>query len=189
MSAPAISSIDEESLILALLIGLLLVRRAYAQYRGTPLSTGRLLGYAVMYPVLFALIIGSESFPIVPYWSIVADVAAAAVGAALALDYVGRRVTIYQEGGRWRFRLGLLVPVVYVVMFVGRLLLELAIGINPYAPTSTALPAGTLAILEVVDVLYGFSTGLAIGRNLGVYRAWQRAASGESAPPLRSEPS
>lgn len=193
MAAASLSPVAQETLVIGLLFALVVARRAYAQYLGTTLSAGRLLGYAVVYPLLFVFVVGTESYPVVPLWSIGVDVAAGVVGAVLAFVYVGRRVTVYQEGGAWMYRLGPVVPVIYIGLFLGRLGLELAIGLNPYGPSPTALSAGTVLVLEVVDALYGFSTGLALGRNVGVYRAWQRAAaappppSPPASPPLRSE--
>jgi hypothetical protein len=184
MSTGAIPPSAEESLLIAALIGLVLLRRAIAQLRGTPVSTGRLLGYAVFYGLLFALVAGVESLPILPLWSLGADIAAAAVGTWVAVGYVERTVTIYQEGGRSMYRLGLLVPIAYLALFLGRLLLEIAIGVDPFASASTFLSPGAAAVLEAVDALFGFSTGLAIGRNIGVYRAWQRFL----APPARGPP-
>ncbi len=175
MSTGAIPPSAEESLLIAAVIGLVLLRRAIAQLRGTPVSTGRLLGYAVFYGLLFALVAGVESLPILPLWSLGADIAAAAVGTWVAVRYVERNVTIYEEAGRPMYRLGLLVPLAYVALFLGRLILEIAIGVDPFAPASTSLSPGAAAVLEAVDALFGFSTGLAIGRNIGVYRAWQRS--------------
>ncbi len=179
----------EESLLLAAFIGLLIVRRAVLQLRGAPLSTARLVGYALLYPLLFALVAGLESLPLLPLWSLGVDVAAAAVGAWAAVSYVERTVVVYSEGGRWMYRLGLVVPLVYVGLFLGRLALELAVGIDPFAPSITALSPTNTLLLEVVDALFGFSTGMAVGRNLGVYRAWQRRLAQSTPAPLRSEPS
>jgi hypothetical protein len=172
----------EDSLLLGVLIGFFLIRRAVTQYYGTPVSAGRLIGYAVFYPVLFVLVVGLEDFPILPIGSVLLDVAAAAVGAAVALQFVGRMVTIYSENGRWMYRIGVVVPIVYVALFLARLGLETAIGLNPFAATPPAVTGTDALILEIVDALFGFSTGLAVGRNLEVYRKFRRT---EAAAPAR----
>jgi len=188
MSGVSVSPGGQEAIVFGVIIGLLILRRGYNQYVGTPVVPGRLLAYAALYPLLFVLVVGLEDYPILPLWSLAVDVAAAAVGGAVALEYVGRRVTIYQQGGRWMYRLGLVVPVVYAALFVTRLALEVAIGLDPFAP-AVAVSGTTAVILEVVDALYGFSTGLALGRNIGVYRVYQRKTAAGSGAPLPSEPS
>jgi hypothetical protein len=187
VSGLVVSPEDQETLVIGLIFGFMIARRAFAQLRGTPVSEGALIGYSVVYPLLFALVIGTESYPIVPLWSLAADLAAGVLGALVAIDYVGRKVTIYQEDGRWMYRLGPVVPIVYVALFIGRLVLELAIGINPFAGPSSGITPGALTVLIVVDALFGFSTGLALGRNLGVYRVFRRASAVSGAVPLRSE--
>jgi hypothetical protein len=189
MTALAVSPADQETLLLGALIGLVILRRAFAQYRGTPVSAARLLGFTLIYPLLFALVAGVESLPVLPLWSLAVDVAAAVAGTFAALRYVESRVTVYQEGGAWMYRLGPVVPIVYVVLFLARLGLELGIGIDPFAPSTAAISTGAATVLEVVDVLFGFSTGLAMGRNLGVYEVWRRRSASPAPAPLRSEPS
>jgi hypothetical protein len=188
MTPLTISPEAEQTLLIGVLFALFIARRAYTQYRGARLSPGRLIGFSILYPLLFAVVIGSESYPVVPYWSLAADAVAVVAGSLIAVDHVGRRAAIYRENGLWMYRLGPLVPVVYIVLFLGRLVLELAIGIDPSAPSIGSISATAVLVLVVVDALYGFSTGLSLGRNVGIYRAWQRQAAAASSP-LRSEPS
>ncbi|MHB8352543.1 MAG: hypothetical protein ACYDFT_07665, partial [Thermoplasmata archaeon] len=74
----------------------------------------------------------------------------------------------------------------YLALFAVRLLLDLLIlGINPFggATLPATLTPATLAVVVGVDTLYAVSTGLVVGRSVGVYRAFQRK---KAAAPLPS---
>ncbi len=79
----------------------------------------------------------------------------------------------------------------YLVLFVLRFALELAIfGFSVvtsfFLPTS--IPVGLLLVLVGVDLLFGFSTGLLIGRTVGVYRGHADFVKAASVTPLPSTP-
>ena len=164
--------------VFLVIIAAILGRRTLRIVRGTPVVPGQLFGLAALYAVLFVLLAGVESLPLLPLWSIGVDVAAAFVGGYVALEYVTRRAEVYRVDGVWMYRLGYLVPVSYIVLFAVRVVLEVAVvGINPFAGSSTlpVLSPFAQTVLEAVDALFGFSTGMAVGRNLGVYRKYRAA--------------
>ena len=174
------------SLILVAIVVFVFVRRILASLRGTRLSEGRLFGYAVLVGAIFVLTTFA-GITILPWYSFVLD---AAVGAGLAVVsylHVQQRVVIERVGpDRWIYRLGPLIPILYLVLFVIRLGLDLVVlNIQPFG--TSALPASlsptTIAVFLIVDVLFAASTGLSIGRSVGVYREWQRLRAEPTPPP------
>jgi hypothetical protein len=179
-------------LLLLAIVVIILVRRFYRLVQGTVVSTGRLVGFAAFYLVLFAFVLLS-GYAGVPYYALIADGAIVVVATLIAAPYVERIVRFeLRADGQWYYRLGLLIPGLYLVLFGVRLAIDvLLIGENPFAPpTNISLSPLQLILLIVVDALFAFSTGLLVGRSVGVYRAFQRqprtppAAAEVAAKPL-----
>lgn len=173
------------TLVVTALVLFLVLRRAYRMYLGTPLRPVQLFALSALYVALFVLLAAFESLPLLPWWSTVLDLPVGVAAAVVAFEYVDRRVQIYRAGEVWMFRIGLLVPVVYVGLFVLRLVLELVVvGINPFAgsPTLPVLTPFEADVLIGVDALFAFSTGLVVGRNVGVYRSYERHRRSAGAP-------
>lgn len=183
------SSALTSTVVLVAIVVFVFVRRIRASLRGTRLSEGRLFGYAAFIGAIFALTT-IAGITILPWYSFVLDVTIGAVLGVVSYRHVQERVVIERVGpDRWIYRLGPLLPIVYLVLFVTRLALDLVVlNIQPFG--TSVLPASlsptTVAVFLLVDVLFAASTGLSIGRSVGVYREWQRRRTRPAPPPRPS---
>ena len=195
------SSALEGFVVFLAIIVLALARRTVRQLYGTRYSIGRLFGFAGFYVLLFALLAFGTLYAAVGAWGSSADglialyVAVPVASAFLAAPYVRRVVRFEQRpDGYWYYRLSWHVPVIYLVLFVARIAAEFAIfgPSTAFASYPPPVPPTTLglAILVGVDLLFGVSLGLLIGRGIGVYRAHRDIPATEVAqqpsPPLPS---
>lgn len=192
------SAVESLAIFLAIIV-LVLARRTVRQLYGTRYSIGRLFGFAGVYVLLFALLAFGTLYAAVGAWGTDAYgliglyAAVPAASAFLAAPYVRRVVAFEQRpDGYWYYRLSWHIPVLYLVLFVVRIAAEFVI-FGPFAAFASypppVPPTGLgLAILVGVDLLFGVSLGLLIGRGFGVYRAHQKlpAAAAQSSPPLPS---
>ena len=196
MSGPPPSALTPELLVL-LVIVLILARRTYRQIQGAPYSVGRMFGFAGFYVLLFAALAFGTLYAAVATWGSIAYgilgayVAVPVVAAILAAPYVRRIVRFEQRGnGNWYYRLSWHVPVLYLALFVIRIGAEFAVfGLSALLitfPPPTPPSVAALVILIGVDLLFGFSLGLLVGRGVGVYRAHHDLPA---AGPIAPEPS
>lgn len=176
--------------VILLVILFVVARRVIGMVRGTPVNPVRLLASTALYVLLFALVV-AEEFLLLPWYVPVVNVAVAGTVGALATPYVVRRVQVYRDAaGAWHYRLGYVIPALYVGLFGVRVLVDLfVLGVNPLSPSlpSGALSGGEAILLAAVDALFSVSMGLLLGRSFGVYRAYRAAravaAHGASTPP------
>jgi hypothetical protein len=180
VSAPSSSDLAPAVLVLVLFV-LILARRTYAQITGARFSAGRLFGFTGFYVLLFVALAFPTLYAAVDAWGIdgalllVPYVVVPLAAAWVATPYVRRIVRFEQrDGGAWYYRLPWIVPVLYLVLFIVRfgaeiLIFGLAVVSSFFAPSS--VPAGLIFLLVGIDLLFGASTGLLIGRSVGVYRA------------------
>jgi hypothetical protein len=177
--------------VFLVLIVLVVARRTYRQIYGAPYSTGRLFVFAGFYVLLFGFLAFGTLYAAVALWGpdafllLVAYGAVPTAAAVLAAPYVERVVRFERRpNGAWYYRLSWHVPVLYLGLFITRIAAEIAIfGLSavlisfpPPAPPSMA----ALAILMGVDLLFGLSLGLLVGRGVGVYRAYERLSFSRS---------
>ena len=150
--------------------------------QGTRYSTGRLVAFAAFYILLFVALAFTTLYAAVGTWGsdaallLAPYVAVPTLAAVLVVPYVRRIVRFERrDDGRWYYRLPWLIPVLYLALFVFRILAEFAVFGVAGLVFSFPLPAppsvGALEILIGVDLLFGFSLGLLVGRGIGVYRA------------------
>jgi hypothetical protein len=191
------SSADASTAVIVLLfIVLILARRTYLMVQGTRYSTGRLVAFGAFYVLLFVALAFTTLYAAVGTWGpdgvllLAPYVAVPVLAAVLVVPYVRRIVRFERrDDGQWYYRLPGLIPVLYLTLFVFRILAEFAVfGIAGLA-FSFPLPAppsvGALEILIGVDLLFGFSLGLLVGRGIGVYRA-HRDLPAEPASPAHA---
>jgi hypothetical protein len=197
VSAPVSPNLAPAVIVLVLIV-LIIVRRTYGQIQGTPYSTGRLFGFGGFTALLFVLLAFGTIYAAVAFWGsvayglVAAYVAVPALAAAVAAPYVQRVVRFEpREDGSWYYRLSWHIPVLYLTLFVVRIVAEVAIfGLSAVLayPPPTPPSAATLAVLIGVDLLFGVSFGLLVGRGIGVYRAHRALPSSAPAsspsPPL-----
>ena len=166
------------------LIVVFIARRIVGMIRGAPVSPARLFGFAVLFSFLFVVGIASTISQL-PVWTYAIDGAVVVVASIVSTWYVQRIVVIEWRNGTWYYRLGAVIPIVYIVLFATRLALdEVVLGVDPFAaPTGGPVLTGTkLLVVTVVDALFAFSTGLLIGRSVGVYLEYKKKAA-EGPPP------
>lgn len=182
-------------LLILLIVVLVLARRTYRQVTGARYSARRLFGFAGFYILLFAALAFGTLYAAVATWGsdalllLALYLAIPVVAALLASPYVKRVVRFEQrEDGTWYYRLSWHVPVLYLVLFVARIGAEVAVfGLSTLLitfPPPTPPSVASLEVLLGVDLLFGVSLGLLIGRGLGVY--WAFPATEEEPP--RSPP-
>jgi hypothetical protein len=188
-----LTAADQTGLIFLVIIVLVLARRTYTLSQGTQYSAARVFGYGGFSTLLFAYLAASTIYIAYVAWGMVALALIApyllvVVGAALLAEpRVRRRVTFEErEGHRLYYRLPIIIPLLSLVLFVGRVSVEIGLfglaSITSFAVPTTVSTA-SLAVLILADLLYGSSIGLLYGRGLGV-RAAFLARSKESDKPL-----
>ncbi|MGI0140982.1 MAG: hypothetical protein ACREBT_07580 [Thermoplasmata archaeon] len=89
---------------------------------------------------------------------------------------MGRRVRIIERApGEWVYLLGPLVPILYLALFLTRLSLDfIVLNVSPFTFTLTSSGL-TPSAAATLDLLFAVSTGLVVGRTIGVYRAYRAA--------------
>jgi hypothetical protein len=185
MAGLALSSANASTLVILALIVLLIGRRIVLMVRGAPVRPFQMFAIAALLVALFAFAL-AFSFSELPAWTYAVDGVILVVATVLATRWVRRRVVLQWVRGAWTYRLGALIPAVYLVLFVVRLALEfLGLGGNPFAgsPPGTAPLAGlALVVVTVVNALFAFSTGLLAGRTVGVYLEYRKLPAGGPVP-------
>lgn len=201
MASPPPSDLGTAAVFLGLIV-LILVRRTYASIRGTRYSVGRLVGFTGFYVFLFATLAFTTLYGALGAWGargwlLLAPYVGVVLGTTgVAARYV-RRIVHFErrDGGPWYYRLPWLIPALYLALFVIRFGVELGIsGLS--AVTSFLLPTsistGLLLLLVGLDLLFGVSVGLLIGRAVGVYVAFRDLPTSSEPPPApplaRGEP-
>ena len=193
MPAVALSPSATPELVLLLLFVFIVGRRTYAMLQGTRFSLGRVFAFAALYVLLFAALAFATLYSAVGTWgasaySLLAPyVALPVVSALLIAPYVQRTVQFERrDDGQWYYRLTWQIPVAYLSLFVTRFIAEIvvygpssAFALPPPAPPSTT----ALWILIGVDLLFGISLGLLVGRGWGVYRAYRELPPSPGPPP------
>ena len=191
MTAATLSGADATSVVLFAIIVLIIVRRVIGMVRGSAVRPARMFAVAALLAGLLVITL-LLSYGQLPVWTYGVDVAVLVGASVLATGWVRRRVVLDWKDGAWTYRLGPLLPVVYLVLFVVRLALDLVVlGINPFAgtpPSATPLTGTTLGIVAVVDALFAFSTGLLVGRTVGVYLEVPDAECRRTSKPRRRTP-
>ncbi len=138
------------SYLFIVLLGAILLRQAFLLTRGVPASAGRLVALPVFYVAIYAIELAGIGFAGIGssvsnqvYISFAIDAALVAAGTFVAYGYTLRHVQLYQNPGEtdWSYRLGALLPVLYVVLFFSRVAIEtVVLGETPFeVPTTQAL--------------------------------------------------
>jgi hypothetical protein len=173
-------------------------RRTYAMIQGARYSPIRIFVVAGFYLVLFVALASTTLYAAVGTWGpyatllVSAYVAVPIVAAWLATPYVRRIVRFEERGpGVWYYRLPWHVPVLALVLFVVRYVSEILIFGLAFVTSftlPTSLPTDQLVLLVAVDLLFGASLGLMVGRGFGVHQAYGELARAPKSPtpPLSS---
>ncbi len=94
--------------------------------------------------------------------------------------------------GRWLYRGGLALPVVWLSLFLLRYGVELALLgqvylFTPYPTAAVAIPTYAAALI-VVDALFAASTGLVMGDSVGIWWAYHAEKARTTSPKAVSGP-
>src|SRR5580700_10570148 len=177
MTAVTFSSADIGPVVILLLFVVIIGRRVVLMVRGTPVRPARMFLIALFYVLLFAITIAA-SYAELPLWTYAVDAAVLVAASIGATVLVQRRVVVEWKDGVWSYRLGALIPAIYLTLFVVRLLLDLfVLNVNPFAftvPSAAPLTGVSLYIVVLVDALFALSTGLLLGRTVGVYVEYRK---------------
>lgn len=182
------TSAQATEIAVTLLIVLIVGRRVVGMVQGTVLSVPRLFGFAAVFVALWGIVIFG-SIPTPPWYSLLDDVVAVVATALIATPLVERRVVLeHRPNGDWVYKLPVVVPALYLGLFVIRVVVELfVVGTTPFGGASTVTLSPTQSgILQVVDVLFSISVGLLVARSWAVYRRFRKANSGSSGGPAPS---
>jgi hypothetical protein len=193
MAPPPSGSLVPALIFVGVLI-VVLARRTYLLIQGVPYSPVRLFAFAGLAFVFYGLFVSTTLFAALNAWGGVAwgllapYALVVAAAALLAAPHVRRTVKFERRGdGQIYYRLPWLVPTLYLVFFAARFSLEIVLfGFGSFSTFSPRTGLSTTAVAALVgfDHVYGASLGLLIGRGLGVRRAHEDFARGETAAPI-----
>jgi len=193
MATPPLSNLTPELVILALLI-LFLARRTVRQIQGARFSIGRMVAFAAFYVLLFVALASATLYAAVVTWGanayllLAPYIAIPALGAYYAAPYIRRIVRFERPAdGTWYYRLSWHLPVLYLALFIARLIAEVAVfGLAGLIISFPPPPPPSVVALEVligVDLLFALSLGLMLGRSLGVVLAHRALPAEPTGPP------
>lgn len=168
------------------LIALLIARRTYLLVHGVRYSLARLLTSPLLYGVLLALTV-AESALALPWFWVPVDVVCVVLGTYISAVHAERTVvfTALPQAGL-EYRLTWHVGAIYLGLWIARLALEIAYFPQLLSfsspPTTIGASSAALLVLAVVEALFSLSSGMLIGRAIGVMRA-RNARGGAPAEP------
>lgn len=177
------SSGSDIYVILGVLV-LLVFRRFARVIRGTKVSEGRTIAFAIYYLGFASLLIAVSivSGGVSPdYLALYALVGA--VGVYGAYVFSDKRIGFWKgaDGSIW-YKGAIIVYLIYIVALVTRIAIDLAvIGPNAFtftAPTTTLSPTVVDAGIAV-DVLLALGSGLLTGRNIRVWKRYKGIMAGK----------
>jgi len=190
------ANLTPEIVVLVLFVALI-ARRTYLMIRGARYRPSRLFTFTGFYVLLFIALAFPTLYAAYSVWGwdavilVGPYVALPAIAGWIAVPYVRRIVRFEEQApGDWYYKLPWLVPVLYLTLFIVRFALEivvfgLAFATSFFLPTS--IPTGLLFLLIGVDLTFGVSLGLLVGRSIGVYLAFEdRLRTPGASTPLRS---
>jgi len=177
--------------VIVLLVLLRVVRRTFANYRGTRFSLGRTVVFAAVYVILGIVFSGLSFFEGVPYLLVVPELVLGAAAAVWSYRYSDKRVSFWKPAdGPLFFRGGVVIYLIYIVGLVTRLSIDLIfIGPAMFNFASTLQLSGTALYGSMTtDLLLVFGVGLLIGRNVRVARRYRKIRRGEEVVPATAPP-
>ncbi len=172
-------------IFLAILV-LLVIRRLYRVVRGSRVSKGRTIAFALYYVafacglIAISVLFGGVSPEYLAVYAIVG-----AVGVYAAYTFSNKRIGFWKGGdGAIYYRGAVIVYVIYVVALIARIALDI-VFIGPQAftfsvgPTAPSVSSTAVAAGIVTDVLLALCSGLLTGRNLRVLKRYNLILAGK----------
>jgi len=173
-ASPLAAAVPYYIFIIVVLLALLrLVRRTFANYRGTRFSIVRTVVFSAVYVAIgfffsaLSYINGVTSLLAVP------QVVLGIVAAFWAYRYTGEKVAFWKEtDGSIHFRGGVAIYIIYIIGLVARLSIDvLFIGPSMFSFASGTKLAGIALYGSITtDLILLFGVGLLIGRSIRVAR-------------------
>jgi hypothetical protein len=175
---------DLTTLVFVALFVLLIGRRVVMMVRGAPVRPERMFAFAILFTALLILVLGT-SLSQLPLWTFGLDAIAAVAAAVSATIGVRRRVVFELRNGVWYYRVGVGILILYLALFVTRLALDaVVLGVDPFAlmpPSAGSLTSVAGKTVAIINGLFAVSTGLLVGRTIGIYLEYRkRLAEGPS---------
>jgi hypothetical protein len=183
-SGPAASNQDSSIYIFLGVLILLVLRRFSRVVRGSKVSRGRTIAFALYYLGFASLLIavsiaeGGVSPDFLALYLLVG--AAGVYGSYVFSD---RRIGFWKaaDGSIW-YKGAIIVYLIYIVGLVTRIAIDL-VFIGPqafsFAPTTTTLSSAAIDAGIVTDILLALGSGLLTGRNIRVMKRYDAIMAGK----------
>jgi hypothetical protein len=175
--------------VIVLLVLLRVVRRTYANYRGTRFSLARTFAFGCVYAGIGVLFFGFSFLDGVPPLLAIPGMLLAALAAYWSYGYSDRRISFWKSSdGSLYFRGGVLIYLIYAVGLITRLSIDvLLIGPAMFNFASGVQLSGTAMYGSMAtDMVLVFGVGLLIGRSIRVERRYQGIKQGRESLPHAS---
>jgi hypothetical protein len=185
MSSPAPStgvSFFYVFIVIVLLVLLRVVRRTYANYRGTRFSLARTIAFGCVYVGIGIFFSGLSFLDGVPPLLAIPEILLATSAAFWSYSYSDRRISFWKSSdGSLYFRGGILIYLIYTAGLITRLSIDiLLIGPGMFTFASGIQPSGTALYGSMAtDLVLIVGVGLLIGRSIRVARRYQRIKQGQ----------
>jgi hypothetical protein len=169
-------------IVIILLVLLRIIRRTYANYKGTRFSLPRTIIFGCIY-VLIGIFFSALSFVDgVSYLLVAAEIIVASAAAYWSYKYSDKRISFWKTSdGSLYFRGGIIIYLIYIAGLVARLSIDVAfIGPGMFAFASGMKLGGpALYGSMTTDMILIFGVGLLIGRSVRVEKRYLRIQHGE----------
>jgi hypothetical protein len=157
---------------------LIVIFRTIRNYRGIEVSPARTIGYTIFYFAFGAFLVAPSFFEGVSLFYAVPDIALLIVAAWASYKFADRRISFWKtESGSIYCKGGIIIYLIYLIGLVARLAVDyFVIGSSAFSLGSgtTILTNNSLIGAIAADLVIMFGIGLLIGRNLRIYKRYQR---------------
>ena len=172
--------------VIVLLVLLRVVRRTYANYRGTRFSLARTFAFGCVYAGIGVLFFGFSFLDGVPPLLAIPGMLLAALAAYWSYGYSDRRISFWKSSdGSLYFRGGILIYLIYTAGLITRLSIDvLLIGPGMFTFASGIQLSGIALYGSIAtDLVLIFGVGLLIGRSIRVARRYRMIKHGQESVP------
>jgi hypothetical protein len=185
MSSGSGASGGDSSIYIFLGVMILLVLRRFSRViRGSKVSRGRTIAFAIYYLAFASLLIAVsiEAGGVSPDFLLL-YLLVGAVGVYGSYAFSDRRIGFWKaaDGSIW-YKGAIIVYIIYIVGLIARITIDL-VFIGPqafsFAPTTTALSATAIDAGIVTDLLLALGSGLLTGRNIRVMKRYNLIVAGK----------
>jgi hypothetical protein len=185
MSSGSGASGGDSSIYIFLGVMILLVLRRFSRViRGSKVSRGRTIAFAIYYLAFASLLIAVsiEAGGVSPDFLLL-YLLVGAVGVYGSYAFSDRRIGFWKaaDGSIW-YKGAIIVYIIYIVGLIARITIDL-VFIGPqafsFAPTTTTLSSTAIDAGIVTDLLLALGSGLLTGRNIRVMKRYDAIVAGK----------